>query len=145
MEKEDYSKLETIKQIRFPRRVGELIECRAKEKKTNFSEIVRIVCMNYLDKDVQDSQLIYASLNDAKRKIGYLETKQDLMAILIIELAKKIIKDLPSRLNANDEIAELEFEKFLDMCTSEAKLTKSGFLDSLAMEVYERSVQGGMQ
>lgn len=67
------------------------------------------------------------------------------MAILIIELAKKIIKDLPSRLNANDEIAELEFEKFLDMCTSEAKLTKSGFLDSLAMEVYERSVQGGMQ
>ena len=145
MEKEDYSKLETIKQIRFPRRVGELIECRAKEKKTNFSEIVRIACMNYLDKYVQDSQLIYASLNDAKRKIGYLETKQDLMAILIIELAKKIIKDLPSRLNANDEIAELEFEKFLDMCTSEAKLTKSGFLDSLAMEVYERSVQGGMQ
>lgn len=143
MEKEDYSKLETIKQIRFPRRVGELIECRAKEKKTNFSEIVRIACMNYLDKDVQDSQLIYASLTDAKRKIGYLEKKQDLMAILIIELAKKIIKDLPSRLNANDEIAELEFEKFLDMCTSEAKLTKSGFLDSLAMEVYERSVLGG--
>ncbi|MCQ2087759.1 MAG: hypothetical protein MJZ37_06840 [Bacilli bacterium] len=143
MEKEDYSKLETIKQIRFPRRVGELIECRAKEKKTNFSEIVRIACMNYLDKDIQDSQLIYASLNDAKRKIGYLETKQDLMAILIIELARKIIKDLPSRVNASDEITELEFDKFMDSCSTEAKLTKNGFLDSLAMEIYERSAKGG--
>ncbi len=143
MVKEDYSKLETIKQIRFPRRIGELIECRAKEKKSTFSEIVRIACMNYLDKEIQDSQLVYASLNDAKRKIGYLETKQDLMAILIIELVKRIIKDLPSRVNANDEITDIEFEKFLDMCTTEAKITKRGFLDSLAMEIYERSAKGG--
>lgn len=97
--------------------------------------------MNYLDKDVQDSQLIYASLNDAKRKISYLETKQDLMAILIIELAKRIIKDLPARLNANEEIQEMEFEKFLDQCSSEAKLRNNGFLDSLAMEIYERSAE----
>ena len=82
-------------------------------------------------------------INDAKRKIGYLETKQDLMAILIIELARKIIKDLPSRVNASDEITELEFDKFMDSCSTEAKLTKNGFLDSLAMEIYERSAKGG--
>ena len=114
MEKDELAKHEQTKNIRFTPRLAELIEGKAKEEGTTFSEIVRLSCMDYLNKDISDAELIYASLNDTKQRIRFLENKTELLAVFIMEIARRMIKTLPNRQSVSDEVAELEFQKFLD-------------------------------
>lgn len=141
MKKDELAKHEQTKNIRFTPRLAELIEGKAKEKGTTFSEIVRLSCMDYLNKDISDAELIYASLNDTKQRIRFLENKTELLAVFIMEIARRMIKTLPNRQSVSDEIAELEFQKFLDDSTFSLKNQHKGLLESMVLDIYQQ--QGG--
>ena len=142
MEKDELAKHELTKNIRFTPRLAELIEGKAKEKGTTFSEIVRLSCMDYLNKDISDAELIYASLNDTKQHLRFLENKTELLAVFIMEIARKMIKTLPSRQIVSDEILELEFQKFLDDSTFSLKKQHKGLLEAMVLDIYQKSGGG---
>ena len=142
MEKDELAKHEQTKNVRFTPRLAELIEGKAKEKGTTFSEIVRLSCMDYLNKDISDAELIYASLNDTKQHLRFLENKTELLAVFIMEIARKMIKTLPNRQIVSDEIAELEFQKFLDDSTFSLKKQHKGLLEAMVLDIYQKSGGG---
>lgn len=139
MEKDELARHDHTKNIRFTPRIVELIEMKAKEKDTTFSEIVRLACMDYLDKDITDAQLIYASLNDSKQKLRFLENKTELLAVFIMELARRMIKVLPNRQSISDEVAELEFKKFLDDSSYSLRKQHGGLLEAMVLDIYQQS------
>lgn len=141
MKKDELAKHEQTKNIRFTPRLAELIEGKAKEEGTTFSEIVRLSCMDYLNKDISDAELIYASLNDTKQRIRFLENKTELLAVFIMEIARRMIKTLPNRQSVSDEVAELEFQKFLDDSTFSLKNHHKRLLESMVLDIYQQ--QGG--
>ena len=138
MKKDELAKHEQTKNIRFSPRRGELLEGKAKEEGTTFSEIVRLSCMDYLNKDISDAELIYASLNDTKQRIRFLENKTELLAVFIMEIARRMIKTLPNRQSVSDEVAELEFQKFLDDSTFSLKNHHKLLLESMVLDNYQQ-------
>lgn len=142
MEKDALARHDHTKNVRFTPRIVELIELKAKEKKTTFSEIVRLACMDYLDKDISDTQLVYASLNDSKQKLRFLENKTELLAVFILGLARRMIRTLPNRQSVSDEVAELEFQKFLDESTSSLRTRHGGLLEAMVLDIYQQT-EGG--
>lgn len=139
MEKDELAKHDHTKNVRFTPRLVELIEMKATEKNTTFSEIVRIACMDYLNNEISDAQLIYASLNDNKQKLRFLENKTELLAVFIMEMARRMIKTLTNRQNVSDEVAELEFQKFLDDSSLSLKKQHGGLLEAMVLDIYQKS------
>lgn len=141
-EKDEISRHDYMKNIRFTERLNTLIENRARERKCTFSEIVRICCMESLDKDISDSELVYASLNDAKRRIRNLENKIILLNIITLEMVRKMIENLPENGKKNDELSELQFKKFIDDCSSGLSL-KKGMVEQMVLDAYQNLGEGG--
>lgn len=134
---------EKERNIRFTSRIYDLVECKAKENNTSFSEIVRLALIDYLEKDIKDSELVYASLNDNKQKIRFLENKTELLAIFILEMVRRIIRVLPNRPGNSDELVELEFQRFLDDSALSLKKNHGGLLESMVLDIYQQQVQEG--
>ena len=95
--------------------------------------------MDYLNNEISDAQLIYASLNDSKQKLRFLENKTELLAVFIMEMARRMIKTLPNRQSVSDEVAELEFQKFLDDSTLSLKKQHGGLLEAMVLDIYQKS------
>ena len=97
----------------------------------------------YFDKEVQDPELIFASLNDTKQRVQELERRLNLIMVVLLEQTKRQIQVLPNRKAVPDDVAEIEFDRFLEAVEQEIKKSDRGSIESMVLDIYQRSAMGG--
>lgn len=130
--KESYVKYGVLKQLRMTEQMENLIKSKALEHNTTESEIIRQALSN--------SEIVHASLVENSRKIRYLENKVELLALIVMQQTKFIMKMFPNRQINSDELVNIEYERFVRDCTKILKSNHSGVLESMILDAYE---QGG--
>ena len=127
------------KQVRLTKRQAELLKLKAIEENASASEIIRQAVMSYVNRDLSDAEIVHATICENTRKIKYLEDKIELLAIIIFQEVKTIIKKLPHGNNAPQAIAENEFERFIRECMKTLKESGGGMLENMVLDLYEQS------
>ena len=140
--KERYVKYGVLKQLRMTEQMENLIKSKALEHNTTESEIIRQALSNYINRSMSDSEIVHASLVENSRKIRYLENKVELLALIVMQQTKFIMKMFPNRQINSDEFVNIEYERFVRDCTKILKSNHSGVLESMILDAYE---QGGDQ
>lgn len=140
--KESYVKYGVLKQLRMTEQMENLIKSKALEHNTTESEIIRQALDNYINRCMSDSEIVHASLVENSRKIRYLENKVELLALIVMQQTKFIMKMFPNRQINSDELVNIEYERFVRDCTKILKSNHSGVLESMILDAYE---QGGDQ
>lgn len=136
--KEAEEKYSVLQQLRITKQMDELLKAKALEKHTTESEIVRQAISNYINRAMSDTEIVHASLMENTRKTRYLENKVELLALVIFEQTKLIMKSLPSRPNVTDSLIQHDFEKFKNNCTKILKSNHTGVLEAMILDSYEQ-------
>lgn len=136
--KEAEEKYSVLQQLRITKQMDELLRAKALEKHTTESEIVRQAISNYINRAISDTEIVHASLMENTRKIRYLENKVELLALVIFEQTKLIMKSLPARQNVTDSLIQHDFEKFKNNCTKILKSNHTGVLEAMILDSYEQ-------
>lgn len=127
------------KQIRFTKQISELIEAKALEQHTTESEIIRQSVAEYMNRSMSDTEIVHASLAEASRKIRYLENKVELLALVLFEQTKFLMRVMPGRQVNSDELVDKDFERFIRECTKSLRQNHGGMLESMILDAYEQS------
>lgn len=130
------------RQIRISQTMDDYIKSKAFEKHTTDSEIIRQAISNYINRSMSDTEIVHASLAENSRKIRYLENKVELLALVVFEQTKFIMKSLPKTNVNTDYYVSHEFEKFMQNCTEILKQNNTGVLEAMILDSYE---QGGTE
>lgn len=128
------------RQLRLTRQMDELVRAKALERHTTDSEIIRQAVANYINRSMSDTEIVHASLMENTRKIRYLENKVELLALVLFEHTKLMMRILPNRAVNSEFMVEKDFEKFMANCTSLLRKNHRGVLESMILDSYE---QGG--
>lgn len=137
--KEEEVKFSVQKQIRYSKSMDELIKAKALEHHTTDSEIIRQAINNYINRSMSDTEIVHASITENTRKIRYLENKVELMALIIFEQTKLMMKILPNKQINSDFMVDKDFEKFKANCTNLLKKNHAGVLEGMILDAYEQS------
>lgn len=140
--KDDNVKFSVQKQIRLTRQMAEMIEAKALEKHTNESEIVRQALAHYMNRSMSDTEIVHASLVENTRKIRYLERKVELLALIVFQQTKFLMRVMPSRQVNSETLVEKDFDRFKNECMRSLKTNHGGILESMILDLYE---QGGAE
>lgn len=138
--KENDDKFSVLKQLRLTKQMDELVKAKALERHTTDSEIIRQAVANYINRSMSDTEIVHASLMENTRKIRYLENKVELLALVLFEQTKLMLRILPNKAVNSDFMVEKDFAKFMADCTNHLKTNHSGVLESMILDSYE---QGG--
>lgn len=126
------------RQLRFTKQMDELVKSKALEHHTTESEIIRQAVMNYINRSMSDTEIVHASLVENTRKIRYLENKVELLALVIFEQTKLMMKILPSKQMNSDFTVENDFKRFMQNCTKLLKSNHTGVLEAMILDSYEQ-------
>ena len=129
--------------VRFKPHTEYLIGLKQSELGKSRSDTIRFIVDSYFDKEIQDPELIFGSLNDTKRRVQELESRLNLMMVVLLEQTKRQIKVLPNRQAVPDDVARIEFERFLEAVQREIKNIDRGSIESMVLDIYQRSANGG--
>lgn len=138
-QKEEHVKFSESKQLRFTKQMAELVEAKALEKHTTESEIIRQAVANYINRSMSDTEIVHASLMENTRKIRYLENKVELLALIVFQQTKFMMRVLPSKAVNSDYAVEKNFEKFQQECMRILKSNHGGMLEAMILDLYEQS------
>ena len=86
---------------------------------------------------------MFASLNDTKQRVQELERRLNLIMVVLLEQTKRQIQVLPNRKAVPDDVAEIEFDRFLEAVEQEIKKSDRGSIESMVLDIYQRSAMGG--
>ena len=100
---------------------------------------IRYIVDCYFDKEIQDPELIFASLNDTKKRVQELESRLTLILVVLLEQTKRQIEILPNRKSVPEDIARIEFDRFLEAVEYEIKKGDRGSIESMVLDIYQRS------
>lgn len=137
--KEAYVKYSIIKQIRLPEQMAKQIKAKSLEQNATESEIIRQALAHYINRNMSDAEIIHSSLAESNRKIRYMESKIELLALIIMQQTKYVMKMLPNKQVHTDAIVKNEYEKFIHECTKILKTNHNGVLESMILDAYERN------
>lgn len=126
------------RQLRFTKQMDELVKSKALEHHTTESEIIRQAVMNYINRSMSDTEIVHASLVENTRKIRYLENKVELLALVIFEQTKLMMKILPNKQMNSDFAVENDFKRFMQNCTKLLKSNHTGVLEAMILDSYEQ-------
>ena len=126
------------RQLRFTKQMDELVKSKALEHHTTESEIIRQAVTNYINRSMSDTEIVHASLVENTRKIRYLENKVELLALVIFEQTKLMMKILPSKQMNSDFTVENDFKRFMQNCTKLLKSNHTGVLEAMILDSYEQ-------
>lgn len=138
MKDESLGRLGESISFRLTPNIDFLIKEKAHEKGISRSDMGREIVNRYFEKEIQDPELIYSSLNDAKERIRFLENKIDLLSVMMLELVKREIKVLPSRPCKSEEIADIEYQDFMNGVNAELVGNHRGKLESMVLDIYQK-------
>ncbi len=136
--KEEDVKYQEITQVRLTDKQKKVLIAKAMEQNTSVSELIRQGITNYINRDLSDSEIIHSSLVENSRKIKYLENKVELLALIIMQQTKYLMKVMPQKQINIDSLVELEYKKFMEECTKILKTNHSGVLESMILDLYEQ-------
>ena len=142
-ENERLGRMGSTASVRFKPHTEYLIGLKQSELGKSRSDTIRFIVDSYFDKEIQDPELIFGSLNDTKRRVQELESRLNLMMVVLLEQTKRQIKVLPNRQSVPDDIARIEFERFLESVQREIKNSDRGSIESRVLDIYQRSANGG--
>lgn len=142
-EDESLGRLGKIASVRFKPHTEYLIGLKQSELGKSRSDTIRFIVDSYFDKEIQDPELIFGSLNDTKKRVQELESRLNLMMVVLLEQTKRQIKVLPNRQSIPDDVARIEFERFLETVQREIKNSDRGSIESMVLDIYQRSANGG--
>ena len=145
MEKEDKKpgRLGSTASVRFKPHTEYLLDLKKNELRKSRSDTIRYIVDCYFDKEIQDPELIFASLNDTKQRVQELERRLNLIMVILLEQTKRQIQVLPNRKSVPDDVAEIEFNKFIEAVEYEIKKSDRGSIESMVLDIYQRSAMGG--
>ena len=129
------------KHVRITTEMEKLINVKAAEMRTSVSDFIRKAIEDAINRNLTDTELIYSSLVDLKRKNQYQEDKIELLSILIFELVKHQLKVLPDSNLKSEEMLEIEMENFKNECLRSFKKNHGSLLESMVLNIYEKSGQ----
>ena len=136
--KEEHEKYSVEVRVRFTKKMSEIIEAKSLEHHTNISEIIRQAVANYVNRSMNDTEIVHASLIENSRKIRVLENKIELMALIVIQQSKFLMKVLPNKQINTDFVVEKEYENFMNECTRILQTNHQGVLESMILDAYEK-------
>lgn len=139
LKKDKDDSFSVMKQLRFTKQMNELVKAKALEMHTTDSEIIRQAITNYINRSMSDTEIVHASLMENTRKIRYLENKVELLALVLFEQTKLMLRILPNKAVNSDFMVEKDFEKFMADCTNHLKTNHRGVLESMILDSYEQS------
>ena len=88
---------------------------------------------------MSDSEIVHASIAENTRKIRYLENKVELLALIVFEQTKQMMRVLPNKQINADYMVEKDFEKFKTNVTNLLKKNHAGVLEGMILDAYEQS------
>ena len=141
--KDEDGKYRVTKQLRLTSQMAELVEAKALERHTTDSEIIRQAVSNYVNRSMSDVEIVHASLSETSRKIRYLENKVELLALVVFEQTKMLMKSVPNRAINSDAVVKNEFEKFMRGVTKTLKTNHTGVLEAMILDSYEQGSEEG--
>lgn len=136
--KDDFVKYSEAKQVRLTQQQIKILEAKAAEQNSTVSELIRQSIMNYINRNMSDTEIIHASLVENSRKIRYLEDKIELLALIVMQQTKFIMKVMPQKQVNTEGVVESEFKKFQDDCLKSFKSNHGGMLESMILDLYEQ-------
>lgn len=142
-ENERLGRMGSTASVRFKPHTEYLIGLKQSELGKSRSDTIRFIVDSYFDKEIQDPELIFGSLNDTKRRVQELESRLNLMMVVLLEQTKRQIKVLPNRQAVPDDVARIEFERFLEAVQREIKNSDRGSIESMVLDIYQRNANGG--
>lgn len=142
-ENEKLGRMGSTASVRFKPHTEYLIGMKQQELGKSRSDTIRFIVDSYFDKEIQDPELIYGSLNDTKRRVQELESRLNLMMVVLLEQTKRQIKVLPNRQSVPDDVAKIEFDRFIESVQREIKNSDRGSIESMVLDIYQRSANGG--
>ena len=142
-EDEKPGRLGATASVRFKPHTEYLLDLKKDELGKSRSDTIRYIVDCYFDKEIQDPELIFASLNDTKQRVQELERRLNLILVVLLEQTKRQIEILPNRKSVPDDIAEIEFNKFIEAVEYEIKKSDRGSIESMVLDIYQRSANGG--
>ena len=142
-EDERPGRLGSTASVRFKPHTEYLLDLKKDERGKSRSDTIRYIVDCYFDKEVQDPELIFASLNDTKQRVQELERRLNLIMVVLLEQTKRQIQVLPNRKAVPDDVAEIEFDRFLEAVEQEIKKSDRGSIESMVLDIYQRSAMGG--
>ncbi len=142
-ENEKLGRMGSTASVRFKPHTEYLIGMKQQELGKSRSDTIRFIVDSYFDKEIQDPELIYGSLNDTKRRVQELESRLNLMMVVLLEQTKRQIKVLPNRQSVPDDVAKIEFDRFIESVQREIRNSDRGSIESMVLDIYQRSANGG--
>ena len=95
-----------------------------------------------MNRSMSDTEIVHASLVENTRKIRYLERKVELLALIVFQQTKFLIRVMPSRQVNSESLVEKDFDRFKNECMRSLKTNHGGILESMILDLYE---QGGAE
>lgn len=138
MKNEVSSKYTVQKQIRITSQMEKLIRAKALEHNATDSEIMRQALVNYINRSMSDTEIVHASLVENSKKIRYLEKKVELLALIIFEQSKLIMRMFPEKQINSEQMVQKSFDSFMKNCTEVLRKNHQGVLESMILDSYER-------
>ena len=142
-EDEKPGRLGATASVRFKPHTEYLLDLKKDELGKSRSDTIRYIVDCYFDKEIQDPELIFASLNDTKKRVQELESRLNLILVVLLEQTKRQIEILPNRKSVPEDIARIEFDRFLEAVEYEIKKGDRGSIESMVLDIYQRSANGG--
>lgn len=136
--KDSYVKYNQIKQIRLTEQQQRLVETKAAEQNTTASDIIRQAILHYINRNMSDTEIVHASLAENTRKIRYLENKVELLALIVFQQTKFLMRVMPNRQVNSDALVENDFERFRRDCLKSLKSNHGGMLEAMILDLYEQ-------
>lgn len=125
--------------FRFPAEMTKLIRRKAGEEKTSMSGYVRRVLMDKLNEDYSMQEIMVQNLQDAKKRLKYLEEKIDVFSVITFELARLVSGTLPDMASFPESVREKKYESFMNSVRNQITQKHGGFLESMVLDLYEQT------
>ena len=129
--------------VRFKPHTEYLLGIKQSELGKSRSDTIRFIVDSWFDKEIQDPELIFASLNDTKKRVQELESRLNLLLVILLEQTKRQIQVLPHRNSVPEDVAKIEFDRFLEAVEQEIKKSDRGSIEAMVLDIYQRSANGG--
>lgn len=129
----------SLKHTRFTEEQVKLIRMKARETGCTDSEFIRTAVVQYINRNITDTEIIHAALVDLNRKQQYVENKLELLAMMIFQQAKLTMEKLPDVQNVNNDMVDVLMEEFKQKCVKTLKTNHEGLLESMILDAYETS------
>ena len=129
--------------VRFKPHTEYLLGIKQSELGKSRSDTIRFIVDSWFDKEIQDPELIFASLNDTKKRVQELESRLNLLLVILLEQTKRQIQVLPHRNAVPEDVAKIEFDRFLEAVEQEIKKSDRGSIEAMVLDIYQRSANGG--